>query len=69
MDRQSGVPLVGVAAARFGEDVRLGLAGVAPIPWALDSPDGLESATPLDGTAYKLEIARALIKRAVEAVR
>jgi len=49
--------------------VRLGLAGVAPIPWALDSADGLEAATPLDGTAYKLEIARALIKRAVEAVR
>ena len=69
-DRQKwAFPLVGVAAARFGEDVRLGLAGVAPIPWTLDSADGLESATPLDGTAYKLEIARALIKRAVEAVR
>ena len=69
-DRQKwAFPLVGVAAARFGEDVRLGLAGVAPTPWALDSADGLESATPLDGTAYKLEIARALIKRAVEAVR
>ena len=69
-DRQEwAFPLVGVAAARFGEDVRLGLAGVAPIPWALDSADGLEAATPLDGTAYKLEIARALIKRAVEAVR
>lgn len=69
-DRQKwAFPLVGVAAARFGEDVRLGLAGVAPIPWALDSADGLEAATPLDGTAYKLEIARALIKRAVEAVR
>jgi xanthine dehydrogenase YagS FAD-binding subunit len=69
-DRQKwAFPLVGVAAARFGEDVRLGLAGVAPIPWALESADGLEAATPLDGTAYKLEIARALIKRAVEAVR
>jgi len=69
-DRQKwAFPLVGVAAARFGDDVRLGLAGVAPIPWALDSADGLEAATPLDGTAYKLEIARALIKRAVEAVR
>jgi len=69
-DRQKwAFPLVGVAAARLGDDVRLGLAGVAPIPWALDSADGLEAATPLDGTAYKLEIARALIKRAVEAVR
>jgi xanthine dehydrogenase YagS FAD-binding subunit len=69
-DRQKwAFPLVGVAAARFGEDVRLGLAGVAPIPWPLDSADDLDAATPLDGTAYKLEIARALIKRAVEAVR
>jgi xanthine dehydrogenase YagS FAD-binding subunit len=69
-DRQKwAFPLVGVAAARFGEDVRLGLAGVAPIPWALDSADGLDDATPLEGNAYKLEIARALIKRAVEAVR
>jgi xanthine dehydrogenase YagS FAD-binding subunit len=69
-DRQKwAFPLVGVAAARFGEDVRLGLAGVAPIPWAVDSVDDLDAATPLDGTAYKLEIARALIKRAVEAVR
>jgi xanthine dehydrogenase YagS FAD-binding subunit len=69
-DRQKwAFPLVGVAAARFGDDVRLGLAGVAPIPWALDSAADLDAATPLDGTAYKLEIARALIKRAVEAVR
>jgi xanthine dehydrogenase YagS FAD-binding subunit len=60
--------LVGVAAARFGRDVRLGLAGVAPVPWALDSADELEQATPLPGTEYKLEIARALVRRAVEAV-
>jgi xanthine dehydrogenase YagS FAD-binding subunit len=44
------------------------LAGVAPIPWALSSADALEQATPLPGTAYKVQIARALIRRAVEAV-
>jgi len=69
MDRQRwSFPLVGVAAARFGDEVRLGLAGVAPIPWALQSPASLDEATPLPGTEYKLEIARALVRRAVEAV-
>jgi xanthine dehydrogenase YagS FAD-binding subunit len=68
-DRQTwAFALVGVAAARFGEDVRLGLAGVAPIPWALGSAAELDAATPLPGTAYKLQIARALVERALEAV-
>jgi xanthine dehydrogenase YagS FAD-binding subunit len=67
MDRKKwSFPIVGVAAARFGETVRIGLAGVAPIPWSLDSPTALEHATPLPGTAYKVEIARALVRRAVE---
>ncbi len=60
--------LVGVAAARFGTEVQLALAGVAPIPWKLDSPDDLDSATPLPGAAYKVELARQLIRRALEAV-
>ena len=69
MDRRRwSFALVGVAAARFGSDVRLGLAGVAPIPWALDSPEALDQATPLPGTAYKVELARALIRRALAAV-
>jgi xanthine dehydrogenase YagS FAD-binding subunit len=69
MDRQRwSFALVGVAAARFPDGIRLGLAGVAPVPWALGSPDDLEQATPLPGTEYKLEIARALVRRAVEAV-
>jgi xanthine dehydrogenase YagS FAD-binding subunit len=69
MDRRKwSFAIVGVAAARFSDGVRLALAGVAPIPWALASPDALEQATPLPGTAYKLDIARALIRRAVEAV-
>jgi xanthine dehydrogenase YagS FAD-binding subunit len=60
--------LVGVAAARFGTEIRLALAGVAPVPWQLESIDALEGATPLPGTAYKVEIARALVRRAVERV-
>jgi xanthine dehydrogenase YagS FAD-binding subunit len=69
MDRaRFSFPLVGVAAARFGGDVRIALAGAAPIPWLLSGPDGLEEATPLPGTAYKVTIARALIQRALEAV-
>jgi xanthine dehydrogenase YagS FAD-binding subunit len=69
MDRQRfGFPLVGVAAARYGEETRLALAGVAPIPWSLAGPEGLDAATPLPGTAYKVEIARALVRRALAAV-
>ncbi len=70
MDRQRwSFPLVGVAAARYGEETRLALAGVAPIPWALGSPAELDAATPLPGTAYKVDIARALVGRALAAVR
>ena len=60
--------LVGVAAARFGGETRLALAGAAPIPWLLGSPDELDGATPLPGTAYKVELARPLIRRALAAV-
>lgn len=69
MDRQRwSFPLVGVAAARIGDERRLVLAGVAPIPWVLETPDALETATPLPGTAYKVEIAKALVRRALESV-
>jgi xanthine dehydrogenase YagS FAD-binding subunit len=69
MDRKKwSFPLVGVAAARFGDRVTFGLAGVAPIPWAVDSADDLDRATPLPGTAYKVQIARALIARAFAAL-
>jgi xanthine dehydrogenase YagS FAD-binding subunit len=60
--------IVGVAAARFGNEVKLGLAGVAPIPWSLGSIEELDGATPLPGTAFKLQIARALVRRVTEAV-
>ncbi|HKA27411.1 MAG TPA: hypothetical protein VKD88_08555, partial [Gaiellaceae bacterium] len=66
--RKWSFAIVGVAAARFSDGIRLALAGVAPVPWALSSADELEQATPLPGTAYKVQIARALIRRAVETV-
>ena len=69
MDRAKwAFPLVGVAAARFADGVRLALAGVAPIPWRLDSEADLDKAKPLPGTAYKVELARPLIRRALLAV-
>src|SRR6476469_2256361 len=55
-------PLVGVAAVRRGGETRVALAGAAPIPWLL--ADGLDSATPLPRNAYKVDVARALVKRA-----
>jgi xanthine dehydrogenase YagS FAD-binding subunit len=69
MDRKRwAFALVGVAAARFDDGIRLALAGVAPTPWALAGLDALDAATPLPGTAYKVEVARALIRRAMSAV-
>ena len=69
MDRRKwSFPLVGLAAARFPDGIRLALAGVAPIPWTLDSAAALDDATPLPGTAYKVEIARALIRRALAGI-
>ena len=66
MDRRKwAFPIVGVAAARFSAEVRIALAGVAPIPWMLESATALEDATPLPGTAYKIEIAGALVRRAL----
>jgi len=63
MDRKRwSFPQVGVAAARVGGETRVALAGVAPIPWLLA---GFESATPLARTAWKLDVARALVARAV----
>jgi xanthine dehydrogenase YagS FAD-binding subunit len=67
MDRRKwAFPLIGVAAARFGDERRLALAGAAPIPWAIEGPEALDDATPLPGNAYKLEIARTLVRRALQ---
>jgi xanthine dehydrogenase YagS FAD-binding subunit len=69
MDRNRfSFALVGVAAARSGGETRLALSGVAPIPWLLGSPEDLDRATPLPGTAYKVDLARPLIRRALAAV-
>jgi xanthine dehydrogenase YagS FAD-binding subunit len=69
MDRtRFSFALVGIAAARFSGEVRLALAGVAPIPWRLESAEDLDRATPLPGTAYKVDLARPLIRRALAAV-
>src|SRR5438270_3773288 len=67
MDRKRwSFPIVGVAAARTGRETRIALAGVAPTPWLLEG--GLDGATPLPGNAYKVEIAKALVARAVKAL-
>jgi xanthine dehydrogenase YagS FAD-binding subunit len=69
MDRRKwAFPLVGVAAARSVDGIRLALAGVAPTPWLVDGGSTLDGATPLPGTAYKVEVARALVRRALAAV-
>ena len=67
MDRKRwAFPLVGVAAARRGAQTTIALAGVAPVPWLLET--SLDDATPLPGTAYKVQIAKALVERARAAV-
>jgi xanthine dehydrogenase YagS FAD-binding subunit len=66
MDRRKwAFPIVGVAAARFSEGTRIALAGVAPIPWQLGSTADLDHAAALPGTAYKIDIARTLVTRAL----
>jgi xanthine dehydrogenase YagS FAD-binding subunit len=42
------------------------LVGVAPIPWLLER--SLDDATPLPRNAYKVDVARALVKRAVSSL-
>jgi xanthine dehydrogenase YagS FAD-binding subunit len=59
-------PIVGVAAARSSGATRVALAGVAPVPWLLEG--SLDEATPLPRNAYKVDVARALVKRAVAAL-
>jgi xanthine dehydrogenase YagS FAD-binding subunit len=55
-------PLVGVAAVRTGDVTRVALSGVAPVPWLLTG--SLDDATPLPRNAYKVDVAKALVKRA-----
>jgi xanthine dehydrogenase YagS FAD-binding subunit len=66
MDRKRwSFPQVGVAAALVGGETRIALAGVAPVPWLLASPDDLERATPLPRTEWKVPVAKALVARAL----
>jgi xanthine dehydrogenase YagS FAD-binding subunit len=69
MDRKRwSFPQVGVAAARVGGETRIALAGVAPIPWRIASADDLNEATPLPRTEWKVPVAQALVRRALDAV-
>jgi xanthine dehydrogenase YagS FAD-binding subunit len=69
MDRRLfSFALVGVATARTSGGTRIALSGMAPIPWLLDGEEALDTATPLPQNAYKLEIARALLRRALDEV-
>jgi xanthine dehydrogenase YagS FAD-binding subunit len=69
MDRKRwAFPQVGVAAARVGGATRFALAGVAPIPWQIGGPDGLDAATPLPRTEWKVVVARTLVRRAAAAL-
>jgi xanthine dehydrogenase YagS FAD-binding subunit len=67
MDRKRwAFPQVGVAAARHVDgSVRIALAGVAPIPWRIESVEDLGSATPLPRTEWKVPLAQALVRRAL----
>jgi xanthine dehydrogenase YagS FAD-binding subunit len=63
MDRKRwAFPLVGVAAVRRADETTVAMAGVAPIPWLLDGD--VEGATPLPRNAYKVDVAKALVRRA-----
>jgi xanthine dehydrogenase YagS FAD-binding subunit len=70
MDRKRwSFPQVGVAAARHADgSVRIALAGVAPIPWRIESAEQLEQATPLPRTEWKVPLAQALVRRALAAL-
>jgi xanthine dehydrogenase YagS FAD-binding subunit len=69
MDRKRwSFPQVGVAAARVGGETRIALAGVAPIPWRIESVDDLGAATPLPRTEWKVPLAQALVRRALAAL-
>jgi xanthine dehydrogenase YagS FAD-binding subunit len=70
MDRKRwSFPQVGVAVARHaGGTTRIALAGVAPIPWRIESVEELEQATPLPRTEWKVPLAQALVRRALAAI-
>ena len=69
MDRKRwSFPQVGVAVARVGRETRIVLAGVAPIPWRIESADELDRATPLPRTEWKVPLSQALVRRALDSL-
>jgi len=69
MDRKRwSFPQVGVAVARTGDETRIALAGVAPTPWRIERLEDLDAATPLPRTEWKVPLARALVRRALDAL-
>jgi xanthine dehydrogenase YagS FAD-binding subunit len=70
MDRKRwSFPQVGVAAARHEDgSTRIALAGVAPIPWRIETVEELDGATPLPRTEWKVPLAQALVRRALAAI-
>jgi CO/xanthine dehydrogenase FAD-binding subunit len=62
-------PLVAVAAARRGEDVRLVAAGIANTPRELDPADPLAGLPGQPQSAWKRQVLAALVERAVAALR
>jgi xanthine dehydrogenase YagS FAD-binding subunit len=67
MDRKRwSFPQVGVAAARHADgSTRIALAGVAPVPWRIESAEELATATPLPRTEWKVPLVQALVRRAL----
>lgn len=61
-------PLVSVAAARRGIDVRLVAAGVANIPRQLDPADPLEGLSGNPQTGWKRDLLAALVERALATI-
>ena len=60
--------LTGVAAARFGDDVRLAAIGVANLPRLLDPADPLAGLPGLEMTGWKRTLLANLAKDALERV-
>jgi xanthine dehydrogenase YagS FAD-binding subunit len=68
MDRKRwSFPQVGVAAARHADgSTRIAVAGVAPVPWRIERVEDLDAATPLPRTEWKVPLAQALVRRALD---
>ena len=62
-------PLVGIAAARRGDQIRLVAAGVANIPLELDPADPLANLPGNPQSSWKRQVVSALAERAITAVR